>query len=93
MFARSSFSAPSSPSPFLPGGGGADESYERRQGGVYPSSRVWELLRRCRRGWQDGSVMIPPAHLCPQLGTVCFSLPLPPPLEPSQPGASSSAGG
>lgn len=41
------------------------------------SSMAWVLFCRCRRGWQSGRVMIPPAHLCPQLGTLCFFLPSP----------------
>lgn len=78
MSASSNFSAPSFPSPFLPGEGGTDKSCERCQRCVYPSSSMaWELLCRCRRGWQGGRVMILPAHLCPHLGTRCFSLPFP----------------
>jgi hypothetical protein len=48
------------------------------------------LLHRCGRGWQSGRVMMPPAHLCPQLGTLCFSVPS---ATCHSPGASSSAWG
>lgn len=40
------------------------------------SSPAWVLLYRCRRGWQGGRVMIPPAHLSPSWAH-CFSLPSP----------------
>ena len=74
----SNLRASCSPPSFLPGGEGMAENSERCQG-LYPPSSfpAWVLLCRCRRGWQGGRVMIPPAHLCPQLGTLCFCLPSP----------------
>lgn len=55
---------------------------------IHPSSSMaWELLCRCRCGWQGGRLMIPPAHLWPPAGhtllllsspRTCHSWQLPP---------------
>ena len=69
------FGASSSPSPSLLEEGALTRARRGASDCVHPSSSMsWVLLCRCRRGWQGGRVMIPPAHLCPQLGTLCFSL-------------------